>query len=507
MRRISRIDPLFQHQPIAHTLTADRVHNILRAAENGDTRELFGLYEEIVTVDPHVQGEFGKRKLALLGNPETLTPWDPDNADDVAACEACKPLLDHVDWLDAMKSITDSCLFPVSVLEKVWQPSFRQGLRFELGSLKKVDYQTLDYSSKRYLRIQDIDGDGMPIGTFHDADRFRYVVHRGHLLTTPDYWGGPMRALLFWWLFATMDRDWWARFLERFGTPFMVGKYEQADDASRSILMNAFSSASRLFGLVISKETEVEVEQVSDTNTGEAFKVFHTYAQEQISKLIVGQTMSADSKSTPMGDGASGLHGEVRDDFRVWDNRVTGNTVRTQIFADFLVINGLPGRPPRIGWGGEEKEDATATATVVKTMKDAGLQLTEDAVATVSERLGMEFERAPAPEPPAIPGAGRLPVGGKKPDATLSASHTHVHGEADPLDSIARAGSADLARAFRATLAPVARIISESTSAAECEAKLAAFTASWRPGEAARLMEEGLVAFAANAVAGARQAP
>lgn len=500
-RRRSGIDPLFQHAPIAHTLTADRLHHILRSAENGDTTELFGLYEEIVTFDAHIQGEFGKRKLALLGQQENLTPFDPEDPDDVAACEACKALVDHRDWLEAMKVLTDACMFPVAVLEKVWQPSMQPGLRYELASLKKVDYRLLDYTMCRKLRIENVTADGMPAGTYHEADSWSYVVHRGHLLTTPDHWGGPMRALLFWWLFATMDRDWWVRFLERFGTPFLVGKFEQSDDESRAILLRAFSSASRLFGLVISKETEVEVQQVSDTNTGEAFKVFHTYAQEQISKLIVGQTMSADSKPTALGDGASGLHGEVRDDFRVWDARVTGNTVRLQVFADFLTINGLPGRPPKITWGGEEKEDATATATVIKTMHDAGLELTPEAITLVSERLGLEFAKAPPPPAPMLPpGLGRGPLLDKKPDAAFSAGHDHP----DPLDSIARSGSADLARAFRATLAPVARIIHESKSAAECEAKLAAFTASWRPGEAAQLMENALVAFAANATAEAR---
>ena len=149
----------------------------------------------------------------------------------------------------------------------------------------------------------------------------------------------------------------------------------------------------------------------------------------------------------------------------------------------------------------KEKEDAQTTAGVVKTMKDAGLQVTDDAISVVSERLGIEFERVATPPPP-DPALPFLPGQPKQPDATLAANP----GTVDPLDAIAVTGSADLARAFRGALAPVARIVRESTTAAECEAKLAALTAGWRPGEAAELLEHGLVAYAANAAASARTA-
>lgn len=499
-RRKSEIAPLFKHAPIAHTLTASRLRAILDAAENGDTIELYGLFEEIVGNDAHTLAEFSKRKMAILNVAPTLTPFDPDEPDDVTAFEACRTLPDHPDFLDAMKRLMDSHLFPVSVLEKNYSPSYKPGLRYELSALKAVDYRLLSYVTDRKLKIEGLTESGNPNGQYSEADRWRYIVHRGHMLTSPDYWGGPMRAILFWWLFAAMDRDWWANFLEHFG-PFVVGKYEQSDDASRGILMRAFSTARRLFGLVISKETDVEVHDVMATNEGDAFMKFATFAHDQISKVIVGQTLSADAKPTGLGAGTSGLHGEVRDDIRQWDNVVLGNTLRTQLFAEFLLINGIPGRPPRIQWGGEEVDDTAVIATMIKTLKDAGLQPTDDAIPTISERMGIEFERVappPPPTPPTVPGL--LPPGGKpKPDAALAATHQHNHGP-DPLDSIASAGSADLARALRSTFAPLARIIRESKSAAECEAQVAAFTAGFKPGEAASVMENSLVAFAANAL-------
>ena len=66
------------------------------------------------------------------------------------------------------------------------------------------------------------------------------------------------------------------------------------------------------------------------------------------------------------------------------------------------------------------------------------------------------------------------------------------------MDQIAANGSTELAQAFRGSLAPVRRIILESRSANECEARLREFYADWRPDKLAGLIEEALVAYAAN---------
>ena len=47
------------------------------------------------------------------------------------------------------------------------------------------------------------------------------------LTSVPDNWGGPMRSIIFWWLLGHMGRDWWARYLDKYGSPFVVGKYDQ----------------------------------------------------------------------------------------------------------------------------------------------------------------------------------------------------------------------------------------------------------------------------------------
>ena len=75
---------------------------------------------------------------------------------------------------------------------------------------------------------------------------------------------------------------------------------------------------------------------------------------------------------------------------------------------------------------------------------------------------------------------------------------------ADLVDLVASNGSAKLARTFRGSLAPVRRMILSSTSPQDLEKKLRTFYADWDPEKVADVVDEALVAFAANGAAGVK---
>jgi len=374
------------------------------------------------------------------------------------------------------------------VIEKIYTVT-PQGYR--LKALVPVDYQLFDFRHG-HLQIRDTDPNGNLLPTAHDPSVDRYIVHRGNLLTTPDNWGGPMRSILFWWLLGSMDRDWWARFLDRFGSPFMVGKYDSVDDKSRTILERAFSSAVKIGGLVVSNETQVEIMQAATQSTGEAFEKFHSIAQREKSKLIVGQTLSAEAQSTGLGSGVANAQSEVRQDIRQFDAKMLCHTLRTQLLDQILRINGIPGRPPRITWGAQSPVETKATGEFLGNIRNAGIELTDEGIASLSERSGLALRRAttPAPSPQGFTAFSVTP------DQRVIANQAD-----DANDRIARATAADLSHAFRGSLAPIRRIIAESESAEDLERRLTAFYADWSPEKTAAILERALVAFAANGAA------
>lgn len=289
-------------------------------------------------------------------------------------------------FLPACSHLLDSTLYPVAVVEKVYRPSLQAGLRYELAELVPVPHRLLDFT-EGCLKIWDSSQDGQRLGSKHDADPGKYIIHRGHLLSSPDNWGGPMRSLVFWWLLSVMDRDWWGRFLERFGAPFIVAKYDQADDDTRQKLEIAMSLASRLFGVVVSRQTEVELLQAAASQSGDAFEKFHTVCNREKSKLVLGQILSSDAESTGLGSGVAKGHQDVRNDIRQFDGTMLGATLRDQLVKQFMRINGIPGRAPRIVWSSDRIE---IDGQLLSSLSSAGLELTDSAINVISDRLGFE---------------------------------------------------------------------------------------------------------------------
>ena len=166
-----------------------------------------------------------------------------------------------------------------------------------------------------------------------------------------------------------------------------------------------------------------------------------------------------------------------------------GQTLEDQLFAQFLRIDGLPGKI-KVLWGGESSEDASALAELLTSLSQAGLEASDLALENISERFGFQIQRAARPVSGGFGGMPALSAGLVPLAAALDAHETQ--------NAIARAGAADLSRAFRGSLAPVRRLIALSRSAEELEANIRAFYSDFDGRRTSQLIEEALIAFAAN---------
>ena len=458
--QITNLDPRRELPSLVRYLSADRLMGIVDQAQNGDTRELFALYRDVISNDNQVRSEFMKRKIAVLGDPVTVIPFKKNDPADVAASDLCDDVIDNATFADAQSWLMNATLFPVAVVEKVFAPL--PGGGFALKALVPVHYQLLDYSQGA-MRIFDVDDTGTPLHTSHEVTPERYIVHRCDLMPVPDNWGGAMRSILFWWLLRTMSRQWWADLLERFGVPFLKGKY--SDEKGRATLERAFRLAVRLGAIVVSKNTEVEIVQAANGDSSNSHERFITICNQEISKLIVGQTLS--SNASP--------------------------------------INGHTGRAPKILFGSESAREQTATLTVIGKLHEAGLEPDDDALNTLSERIGFGIRRAAIPQSPMLPFSA--PLSGWRPSVaaadgratepvpsccrTLAVTQPVPLSAADSVEDRPAATRADdLARAFAADLAPLQSVIE-------------AWITQHNPANAADVIEKALYVYS---MAGARSA-
>jgi phage gp29-like protein len=455
-------------------ITPQRILEVIDAAEAGDTRDLFALYRDMIASDTQIQSDFVKRKAAVLGDAMNLTPFDKKLDADNKTKELCWGLLEKSFFTKAVSHLLDATLFPVSVLEKIYGPG--DASPFDVVTLIPVPYQLLDLS-KGTVKIFDTDDQGRVLNTSHDADPARYIIHRGHVMPTPDTWGGPARSLLFWWLLRSMNRNWWSQFLERYGQPFLKGKYASKDD--RQVLERAFRLAQKLGGIVISSKTEAEIVQAANIS-GDHYKSFIECCNLEISKLIVGQTLSSTPAATGLGSGVAYLQGQVRGDLRRMDIQLLSNTLRGQLFAPFCAINNYSGAAPLLLFGTQTAEQSLALIATVKELAAAGYEPDDDGEQRLAEVIGFGIRRRGAP--------GGFSFGLSAPSPRRIPS---------PPDHIADQHAAALAAAFTVQLQPIASAIRESTSPEDCLRRVGALAARLDPTHAGEIIAQAFSAYAA----------
>lgn len=468
--KITILNPIPELPSVVRQITAPRLLDIIAQAENGDTRDLFALYRDVISSDNQIQGEFGKRKGALLADTVNLLPWDRHNPASIAAKDLCWPLIDSQAFLTLQQSLLDATLYPVAVAEKIFKSVNGS---YILASINPVPYQLLDYRSGN-LRIFDT-ADGQVLQTSHAPDPARYIIHRGHVLSLPDQWGGPMRSILFWWLLRTMSRQWWADLLERYGVPFLKGKY--SDEAGRQVLERAFHMAVRLGAIVISKGTEAEIVQAASSDKSDSHERFIELCNREISKLITGQTLSTQTAPTgELGGGTANLHAQVRDDLRQMDARLLSVTIRDQLFAQLCRINGHIAAPPMVVFGSQSSAEVKALITLIESLSGAGFEPDDDGLANLAERVGFGIRRKTSPGfSPAIPFG-------------LNATIT---------DQIAPDRASTLADAFTDHFTPVADIIRKSETPEDCIDSVRAWALSAGISNISDILEQALTAYAA----------
>lgn len=90
----------------------------------------------------------------------------------------------------------------------------------------------------------------------------------------------------------------WAQFVELFGMPIRIGKYNSLDDTSRRMLIEAFETAGSAPYMVVPKESEIETTLMSGTTNGALYDDFRKACNEEILITILGQTMTTQSGSS-----------------------------------------------------------------------------------------------------------------------------------------------------------------------------------------------------------------
>lgn len=429
--RIARESGVSQPYYQATITNVQRIQAALRAAERGQTWLLETIFRDMTASDTHLNAEWQKRKMVICGQPMSLQPADPANADDVAAVPLIQEAIDHCrNWQEALKHLLDATLRVTSVGEKIFEPislsdtkskKYKHLTRFKLKEIAPVDYQLFCYQVPYLSSLRS--GSTNPATVFNADDweswlRFYkttptggidyglpdvyapnpdiHLIHHGILQspTIPPNFGGLIRACLFWWLFKTQDRDWWALMMSRFGMPIPVAKMNSSNKQTMADMRSALALGVQIGGIVIDKQAELDWGAIAGTDGSNQHKIFQDFANSEISKIVLGQSTSANAPKGGLAGGMAEQSETVRSDIRMWDIINLKWTLENGLFPQILKLNGRRGQV-RIFWGGVRPGEMKTIAGALQAGYAAGLRPTNMGIKTYSETVGIEMERVP----------------------------------------------------------------------------------------------------------------
>lgn len=352
-------------------LNPRRLARIFREADSGDVMSQMELFEEIEEKDSHIFSQLQTRKLAVTGLDWTIQPAGDGERDKLVADMVEKWIRKIPRFNEVMLDILDAIGKGISVSEIRWGIS-RDGYNVVNG-IEWVHPKKLmwDYETDE-LKICTTD---YPEGISLPENKF--VLHQYKAKSGHPSRAGILRVAAWMYLFKNYDLKDWVTFCEVFGMPLRLGKYNAAasEEDKRSLAEAIINLGTDAAG-IIPDTASIDFIESNKTSSAEIYENLARYCDEQISKAVLGQTLTSDSG----GSYAQGkVHADVRHDLTVADAVSLDETIDEYIIKPLVYFNfGADTECPRFQHDCRDPEDLKETAEIYKTLSvDMGVRIPE----------------------------------------------------------------------------------------------------------------------------------
>jgi phage gp29-like protein len=392
-------------------LTPERLTQILREAEFGDPFLYLELAEEMEEKDLHYLAVLGTRKHAV-SQLEMIVRAASSAPDDIRAASMVRDMIvDGPLQLDAVLfDVLDAVGKGFSATEIVWDTSgsewYPSALKWRdprwfafdwisgeelLVRTMKGESEALALGGARKSSPRHFGGDGM-FGGLRGADGiqpltaplapFKFIVHFAKAKAGLPVRGGLARAAGWAYLFKNYVLKDWVTFTEIFGQPLRVGKYSSgASEQDKQTLLQAVSRIGTDAAAIIPDAMVIEFAEMHQNGSAEMYQGFCEYLDAQVSKAVLGQTLTTEMPKTGGSRAAAQVHDAVRRDIMSSDARRLAATLSRDLVRPIVDLNmGPRARYPKIQLGLPEDGDVKAFAEIVAMLADRGLRVSQKAV-------------------------------------------------------------------------------------------------------------------------------
>lgn len=362
------------HQSVANGLTPQRLASILRAAAEGSANDYLTLAEEMEERDLHYASVLGTRKLAVAGLSVRIEAAS-DDPEDVRRADQLKELVDSPEFGELQADLTDAMGKGYAVSEIMWDRSGKtwNPERFEPRDQRFFQF---DRDTGRELRLLD---EADPINGVALAP-YKFIVHLPRIRSGLPIRGGLARLAAVGYMCKAWTWKDWMGFADIFGMPMRVGRYGAgASKEDISTLMSAVANLGSDAAAVIPDSMRIDFTQAANVaGAGDFFKGLAEWWDKQVSKAVVGQTMSTDDGSS---QAQATIHNEVRIDLLQADAKAESNTINRYFVRPWCDLNFAPGRPyPRLIIDVPKPENTKILIEALKTLVPLGLKVEQSVI-------------------------------------------------------------------------------------------------------------------------------
>ena len=307
---VARVQDKYSEYP-SNGLTPVRLAAIFREADTGDVMRQMELFEEMEEHDPHLFSQLQTRKNAVTGLDFEITAFG-DEPRDKEIAEFVEEQLNGIEGMEDIETdLLDAIGKGIAVSEIMWGYDSGRVVVREIKNRhqKRFFWDGVDDS----FRCRT---DETPSGILLPKNKF--IIHKYKARSGHPARAGILRVVAWMYLFKNYDIKDWISFAEVYGLPFRLGKYAPgSSDEEKRALMQALIQLGADAAGIIPEGASIEFVTAEKTSSTDLYERLARYCDEQISKAILGQTLTSDSGGGSYAQ--SKTHNEVRHDLTVAD--------------------------------------------------------------------------------------------------------------------------------------------------------------------------------------------
>ena len=287
------------------------------------------VYDEM-KLDSHIRGCLYSRKSGVMSKNWDVLAASEDSKDEEIA-EFVKQNLKDINFEQDIRQMLDAPFEGFRAMEVIWE---ERDSKWMIKQLKARPQRRFAFGTEGELRLLSIsNAEGEPV----PPRKFVLVQHEADDDDNP--YGVRLASHCFWpWMFKKHGFKFWAIFTEKYGMPTAVGKYNPgASENDKRELLGALTAIVQDSAIAIPSNSEVDFKETSG-DKAEVHRLFLVFCNQEISKAILGQTLTTEIGEAGAYSAAS-VHADVKQDIVEGDAKMLMAAINDQLVRWLVEYN------------------------------------------------------------------------------------------------------------------------------------------------------------------------